>query len=165
MIWRARSGGDPDILGKFLPDILSLEVEDMGGIDGKGGVTGIDLGIDQLFCPVNLRRISFLDRDMIGMERPRAELHLLCSLLHLCREIRRRHAGIAAFQVALGPGKFHEYHRVRVFCSLEDTLCHGRDPDICCHDDSLVAGNSFQDCRTGDWTICFLFHSIITPQS
>ena len=154
---------NPDILGEFLPDVLSLEVEDVGSIDGKGGVTGIHLGIDQLFCPVNFSCISCLDGDMIGVQCPGAELHSACRLLHLCRKNRRRHTGVTAFQVALGPGKLHEHHRICILCSLEDSLCHGRDPDVRCHDDSFVAGDPFQDSRAGDWAIGSACHSIITP--
>ncbi len=47
--------GNRDILVQFLPDIFSFKIEEMRGINGKGGIPCRDLGIDQLFCPLNLR--------------------------------------------------------------------------------------------------------------
>ena len=75
--------GSPDILFQFFPDRFSFKIKEMRGIDGKGGIPGRDLGIDQLFCLLDLRGDPRLYRDMICMKGPDVKLYSLRGFSHL----------------------------------------------------------------------------------
>ncbi len=101
-------GRDLDVLREFLPDILSLEVEEVRGIDGKGGVPGTHLRIDQLFCSQDLGGVPLFDRDVICMKRPDVAPRRRCCGVHLLREDLRGHTGVPAGKIGFRPGEFHE---------------------------------------------------------
>src|SRR5208337_184004 len=95
--------GGRDVLGQFLADVLSLKVEEVRGIDGKRGVPGFNLRIDQLLCPLYLGSIAFLDGDMIGVQRPDIATCCRCRRAHFIAKDLRGHAGIPAGEIGFGP--------------------------------------------------------------
>ena len=72
-------GRDPDIVVEFLADILAVEVEKVGGVNGKGGVAGGDLGVDELLGGCNLCGIALLDGDVVGVESPGAKTDIFAA--------------------------------------------------------------------------------------